>query len=127
MLAFPVDATGRSRVSFWRECLAPYQHAFCTLLREEVTAGRMAIDDIEADSTQFFNLVAAEPFIRNLLTDHGGTTPQAGRPNAAGTLLLQENCPRSRHQCYACNPAYQHLTTHHSTTTNKHARHQHRP
>src|SRR3546814_8495310 len=28
MLAFPVDATGRSRVSFWRECLAPYQHAF---------------------------------------------------------------------------------------------------
>src|SRR3546814_17072750 len=84
MLAFPVDATGRSRVSFWRECLAPYQHAFCTLLREEVTAGRMAIADIEDASSQFFNLVAAAPFIRTLLEDGGGTTPTAGGPEAAG-------------------------------------------
>src|SRR3546814_1523989 len=89
MLAFPVDATGRSRVSFWRECLAPYQQAFCTLLRKEVAAGRMAIDDIEAASSQFFNLVAAEPFIRTLLDDDGGTTPPAGRTEAAVALFLQ--------------------------------------
>src|SRR3546814_20540803 len=86
MLAFPVNATGRSRVSFWRECLAPSPHAFCTLLREEVTAGRMAIDAIEAASSQFFNLVAAAPFIRPLPDDYGGPTPPAGRKigNEAG-------------------------------------------
>src|SRR3546814_11788952 len=88
MLAFPVNATGRNRVSFWRECLAPYQHAFCTLLREEVTAGRMAIDDLHAASPQFFNLVAAEPFIRPLLAEDGGPNPPAGGPTAAGDLFL---------------------------------------
>src|SRR3546814_13939952 len=49
----------------------------------------MAIDDIEAASSQFFNLVAAEPFIRTLLADDGGTTPPAGRTEAAVALFLQ--------------------------------------
>src|SRR3546814_2201769 len=49
----------------------------------------MAIDDIEAASSQFFNLVADEPFIRTLLDDDGGTTPPAGRTEAAVALLLQ--------------------------------------
>jgi len=89
MLARPVDGTGRSRVSFWRECLAPYQQAFSTLLRAEVAAGRMAIDDIEAASSQFFNLVAAEPFIRTLLDDAGDAPPPAGRTEAAVALFLQ--------------------------------------
>src|SRR3546814_12791310 len=96
MLAFPVDATGRSRVSFWRECLAPYQQAFCTLLRKEVAAGRMAIDDIEAASSQFFNLVAAAPFIRTLLDDDGGTTTPAGPTEAAGAPFLQHYGRRPR-------------------------------
>src|SRR3546814_21132157 len=104
MLAFPVDATGRSRVSFWRECLAPYQQAFCTLLRKEVAAGPMAIDDIEPASSQFFNLVAAEPFIRTLLDADGGPTPPAGRTGAVVGLFLPAFGRGPPPSCGALNP-----------------------
>lgn len=69
MLALPMDGAGRSKGSFWRECLAPYQHAFSALLREEVAAGRLQVADIEVASSQFFSLAASEPFIRMLMGD----------------------------------------------------------
>lgn len=69
MLALPMDGAGRSRGSFWRECLAPYQHAFSALLREEVAVGRLRIEDIEVASSQFFSLAASELFIRMLMGD----------------------------------------------------------
>ena len=78
MLALPMDGAGRSKGSFWHQCLAPYQHAFSDLLRKEAAAGTLAVADIEAASSQFFSLAASEPFIRMLMDEHpppADTTP----------------------------------------------------
>lgn len=73
MLALPMEGAGRTKGAFWRECLAPYQHAFAGMLREEAKTGTLAVADVETASSQFFSLVASEPFIRMLL----GDTPDA--------------------------------------------------
>src|SRR3546814_11644670 len=65
----------------------------------------MAIDDIEAASSQFFNLVAAEPFIRTLLDDDSGTTPPAGRTEAAVALFLLAYARGPRASGLASKPA----------------------
>ena len=97
MLALPMDGAGRSKGSFWHECLAPYQHAFSTLLREEAAAGTLAVADIEAASSQFFSLAASEPFIRMLM----GEAPDAGDAMtshvdaAVRTFLRAYAAPRS--------------------------------
>jgi AcrR family transcriptional regulator len=79
LASLPIDGAGRSKGSFWRECLAPYQHAFSALLREEVAAGRLRIADIEVASSQFFSLAGSEPFIRMLM----GDAPAAREENAS--------------------------------------------
>lgn len=74
MLALPMEGVGRSKGSFWHECLAPYQQAFSGLLRTEAAAGTLAITDVEIASSQFFSLAASEPFIRMLMGEKPGAS-----------------------------------------------------
>jgi AcrR family transcriptional regulator len=67
MLALPMQSSRFAGRSFWRESLEPYQHAFADLLGEEAFAGRLAVPDPAAASSQFFSLVGSEPFIRVLM------------------------------------------------------------
>jgi len=90
MLALPLDGAGRSKNSFWRECVTPYQHALSELLREEERAGRLLIEDVETASSQFFSLAASEPFIRMLMGEAPDTADLvAGHVEAAVATFLR--------------------------------------
>ena len=89
MLALPMDGAGRSNGSFWHECLAPYQHAFSDLLRDETATGRLAIADIEAASSQFFSLAASEPFIRMLMGECPAPADTTPHVDAAVATFLR--------------------------------------
>ena len=65
MLALPKD--GGSQASFWQVCVAPYHIEFADLLDRKTRAGQLRVDDAGVASSQFFSLVASEPFIRMLM------------------------------------------------------------
>ena len=67
MLALPKDGDGGSQASFWQVCAAPYQLEFAHLLDRESRAGRLCVSDARVASSQFFSLMAGEPFIRMLM------------------------------------------------------------
>lgn len=61
------DATASGLVApaaFWTCCAAPYRAAFAAMLRETAADDGLDIPDAELGTSQFFALVASEPFLR---------------------------------------------------------------
>lgn len=50
--------------AFWTCCAAPYRSAFAAMLRETAAGDGLDIPDAELATSQFFALVASEPFLR---------------------------------------------------------------
>lgn len=50
--------------AFWTCCVAPYRSAFAAMLRETATGDGLDIPDADLATSQFFALVASEPFLR---------------------------------------------------------------
>lgn len=73
MLILARDRSRPDPRPFWQKSIAPYQHAFSALLRAHATAGRLDIDDVDCATSQFFSLVASEPFIRLLMGETADT------------------------------------------------------
>lgn len=82
MLILARDTPRSGSRSFWQQSIAPYQQAFSDLLRGQAQAGRLAIDDFDRATSQFFSLAASEPFIR-LLMGEAGAPVQANAHVAA--------------------------------------------
>ena len=89
MLILARDTSRPGQRSFWRQSIAPYQHAFSSLLREQADAGELAIDDFDSATSQFFSLAASEPFIRLLMGETGEPGKAAAHVDAAVRTFLR--------------------------------------
>ncbi|RZA19279.1 MAG: TetR/AcrR family transcriptional regulator [Lysobacteraceae bacterium] len=78
MLALPAGAADGRKPSFWRACVVPYRLEFARLLEQETRAGRLRVDDARAAASQFFSMVASEPFIRMLMGEASDRRERAG-------------------------------------------------
>lgn len=94
MLALPLDGVAGDRASFWRKFAAPFQRELARLLDDEVRAGRLSISDTRMASSQFFSLVASEPFIRTL----AGAVPDA----SSSSMSHVEAAVSTFLRAYAC-------------------------
>ena len=89
MLILARDTPQSGQRSFWQQSIAPYQHAFSELLREQTDAGHLAIDDFERATSQFFSLAASEPFIRLLMGETGEPDKATAHVDAAVRTFLR--------------------------------------
>lgn len=94
MLALTGDAGAGDQPSFWHTCAVPYQLEFARFLERETGAGRLSVDDARTAASQFFSLVASEPFIRMLMgeaLDRRGRTRE--QLDAAVAMFLRAYRP----------------------------------
>jgi len=89
MLILARDTRPSGEHSFWQQSIAPYQHAFSDLLRAQAADGRLAIDDFERATSQFFSLAASEPFIRLLMGETGEPGKATAHVDAAVRTFLR--------------------------------------
>ncbi|TWI11630.1 TetR family transcriptional regulator [Lysobacter ruishenii] len=79
MMADAGVAGGITPGAFWTSCAAPYQAAFAEMLRATAAVDDLEIVDPQLATSQFFALVASEPFLRQA----------TGARPLTGTVLTQ--------------------------------------